>query len=144
MFKSISSLFSTLTSISGLGRYLTFGLIFTSLMLGILLAFTIQERNAIEQNLVNAKTTIKEKERKVEETEQRLNQSNTDLSGCQTANMERNNEIAAKQAEIDRLNEQGTAAADVRLAQLPGQIALDRLKGATPQELNIWFKDLLK
>lgn len=144
MFKIILSAFSSISSVTSLGRYLTFGLIFISLMMGVLLAFTIQERNAIEQNLINANTTIKEKDKRVQETEQRLDQSNKDLSGCQTANQDRNEQIAAQQDEIDKLNKAGEGKVDGLLAALPGQLDLDRMKGATPQELNIWFKDLLK
>lgn len=144
MLKTIIGFFKQGVSVAGISRWAIVSLLLVTFSLGMLLVVTMSDRTVIAGNLKNAESTLKQKDKTIEEQKGKLRTLDTEVSGCLGQIEQLNKGIAEQalaQAEKDR---KGGTAAEAYLGTLAGTLVADRGLAATPALTTAWLQNLLK
>lgn len=151
MFKAVQNLFSAGLNLTGFSRFMVFSLVVLTLSMGVALALTISERNALESNLKSANSSIKtldravqDKEQQIEEKTRELDTANESFTGCQAALSLQNLTIASGAAWAKEQEVRSGQRAEAQLGKLDTNIAADRQVAATPALTTTWLRGLFQ
>lgn len=151
MLKTVLNLFSSGFSMAGFSRFMVFSLVVLTLSMGVALALTISDRNALESNLKSANSSIKtldkavqDKDQQIEEKARELDTANESFTGCQAALMSQNLTIATGAAHAKEQEVRAGQRAEAQLGKLDSNLSADRQVAATPALTTAWLRGLFQ
>lgn len=128
-------------------KILAVSLLVFSLVIGVLLAVTIGERNTAQTALQHTTVELKEKKEDLKEEKEKREQAETEFNGCQAALGVQNKALQEGQQIALSSAAESVERAGAVLATLPQKIAADRLSvaiGPAPAAANKWMEALFK